>query len=75
MSESRDELHHLIDSLPEEQVEQVAAELRGQLAVVDPTSQWPPEFFNIIDGSGMPTDAAENVDLYLAAYGFGRDSL
>ena len=53
----------------------MAAELRGQLAVVDPTSQWPPEFFNIIDGSDMPTDAAENVDLYLAAYGFGRDSL
>ena len=68
-------MHHLIDSLPEEQVEQVAAELRGWLAVVDPASQWPPEFFNIINGSDMPIDAAENGDLYLAAYGFGRDSL
>jgi NADPH-dependent glutamate synthase beta subunit-like oxidoreductase len=28
MSDSRDELHHLIDSLPEEQVEQVLADVR-----------------------------------------------
>ncbi len=75
MSASRDELHQLIDSLSEEQVGPVAAELRSRFSVVDSENPWPPESFNIVDGAAVPTDAAQNVDLYLAAYGFGRDSL
>ena len=30
MTENRDELHHLIDDLPEEQVEQVLADVRSR---------------------------------------------
>lgn len=75
MSVDRSDLHHLVDELPDDQVASAADELRRRQAVVEPVGQWPPEFFNIIDGVGMPTDAAQDVDLYLAAYGFGRDSL
>ena len=74
MSAHRDELHHLIDSLPDEQVGPVAAELRSRFSVGDSENPWPPEFFNIVDGAAVPADAAQNVDLYLATYGLGCDS-
>ncbi len=75
MSTSRDELHQLADSLPDEQVGPVAAELRSRFSVGGSENPWPPEFFNIVDGAAVPIDAAQNVDLYLATYGLGRDSL
>ncbi|MGH8861028.1 MAG: hypothetical protein ACRDVG_07300 [Jatrophihabitantaceae bacterium] len=75
MTAARDELRRLVESLPEDQVAAVADDLRRRAAAAEPAGDWPPEFFGIIDGSEAPTDVAANVDLYLAAYGFGRDSL
>lgn len=53
----------------------MAAELRSRFSVGGSENPWPPEFFNIVDGAAVPIDAAQNVDLYLATYGLGRDSL
>lgn len=72
MSESRDELHHLIDSLPEEQVEQVLSDVRRRTAprVVpgDKAFAW--------IGAGVAKDGVTDLSTnpkYLE--GFGRDSL
>lgn len=74
MTAARDELRRLVEQIPEAQLSSALAELQ-RLTEDQPPRTWPPEFFGIIDGSDAPTDAAANVDLYLAAYGFGRDSL
>lgn len=73
MTAARDELRRLVEQLPEEQLSTALAKLQ-RLAEEQPKGTWPPEFFGIIDGSHAPTNAVANVDLYLAAYGFGRDS-
>jgi hypothetical protein len=75
MSANRDELRDLVDELPEDQVALAIADVRRRLPQAKKEQSWPPEFFGIIDGSETPADVAANVDLYLAAYGFGRDSL
>lgn len=75
MSASRDELHHLIDGLPDDQVAAVVADVKRRMARPPSDENWPPEFFNIVDGSEIPSDVGENVDLHLAALGFGRDFL
>jgi hypothetical protein len=36
---------------------------------------WSPEFFGIVDGADLPADLATHTDDYLAASGFGLDSL
>jgi hypothetical protein len=72
MSESRDELHHLIDSLPEEQVEQVLTDVRRRtaprVAPSDKAFAW--------IGAGVAKDGVTDLSTnpkYLE--GFGRDSL
>lgn len=50
MSVDRNELHELIDKLPEDQVASAADDLR-RLPKPELSRDWPPEFFNIIDGS------------------------
>jgi hypothetical protein len=75
MTVDRHELHDLIDELPEDQAALVMADVRRRLAKPKPEGTWPPEFFGIIDGGEVPTDLARNVDDFLAASGFGRDSL
>lgn len=72
MSEIRAELHDLIDTLPEEQVEQVLAEVRRR---TEPRIAPPDSAFAWI-GAGVAnngrTDNATRVDELLAE-GFGRD--
>lgn len=67
MSEIRDELHDLIDSLPEEQVEQVLSDVRKRadlrLVPSDESFAWVGSF------SG-PDDLSTNPD---HLEGFGRD--
>jgi hypothetical protein len=75
VSVDRNELHELVDALPDDQLPAAGDELRRRLPQSAPDGAWPPEFFNVIDGTEVPTDVAANVDLYLAAYGFGSDSL
>ncbi len=75
MTADRHELHDLVDELPEDQVALAAADVRRRLPKMKPEGTWPPEFFGIIDGSEVPNDLAGNIDDFLAASGFGRDSL
>ena len=72
MSETRDELHHLIDSLPEEQVEQVLSDVRRRTR----PRQVPSDKAFAWIGAGVAnngrTDNATRVDELLAE-GFGCD--
>lgn len=68
MTAAREELHKLIDALPDDQVAAATVDVRRRAA------HWPPEFFGIIDGADTPNDVASNTDHYLAAYGFGLDA-
>lgn len=72
MTAGRDELHQLVDELPEDQVPGVIADVRRRLAPAK-LGSWPPAFFGSIDKprSGR-TDVSERVDEILAE-GFGRD--
>ena len=72
MSEIRDELHHLIDSLPEEQVEQVLSDVRRR---TQPRQVPSAKAFAWI-GAGVAKDGVTDLSTnpkYLE--GFGRDSL
>ncbi|WP_433557292.1 hypothetical protein ACQPWY_36545 [Pseudonocardia xinjiangensis] len=44
MSTERDELHRLVDELPEQEVSAVLAEARRR-AHLEPAPDWPPAFF------------------------------
>jgi hypothetical protein len=59
MSAQRDELHHLVDGLPEEMVPVVLAELRARTARA-PERQWPPRWFGA--APGREPDISERVD-------------
>jgi hypothetical protein len=67
---NRDELIHLIEGLPDDQVEVVLADVR-RLASERPQGDWPPAFFGAGVSKEGKTDIARNVDSYLAE-GFGR---
>lgn len=67
---NRDELIHLIEGLPENQVEVVLADVR-RLTADKPRSQWPPAFFGAGVSRDGHTDIARDADKYLAE-GFGR---
>lgn len=71
MTATRDELHYLIDQLPDEQVDGVLAELRR---LATPASRGPKAFAWIAAGAAnnSRTDNADRVDELLAE-GFGRD--
>jgi hypothetical protein len=70
MTANRDELIHLIEGLPDDQVEVVLADVR-RLAKKKPQAEWPPAFFGAGVTKDGRTDIARNVDEYLAE-GFGR---
>ncbi len=70
MSANRDELIHLIEGLPDDQVEVVLADVR-RLASEPRQRDWPPAFFGAGVAKDGRTDIARNVDEYLAE-GFGR---
>ncbi len=69
MTPGRAELIHLIEGLPDDQVEVVLAEVR-RLASERPHGQWPPAFFGAGVAKEGRTDIARNVDECLAE-GFG----
>ena len=60
---SRDELHELVEALPDEQVDAVAADLKVRLAQPRVVS-WPPSWVGIAQGSAP--DISERVDEILA---------
>lgn len=68
VSIERDELHRLVDDLPDERVPVALADLRRQRVPV-PAKAWPPAWFAF--GEASRTDIATNHD-DLIAEGFGR---
>jgi hypothetical protein len=68
MTAARDELHRLVEQLPEEQVSAALIEVQ-RLASAPDTSPWPPRWFGAITAGR--TDASARVDELLAE-GFGH---
>ncbi|WP_460829163.1 hypothetical protein [Nocardioides hungaricus] len=69
MTANRDELIHLIEGLPDDQVEVVLADVR-RLTTKGLAGEWPPRFFGIGASLDGRTDNARRVDEILAE-GFG----
>ena len=67
MSEIRDELHHLIDSLPEDDVAQVLADVRNRANVRAVPSE---KSFAWVGSFNGPADLSTNSE---HLEGFGRD--
>jgi hypothetical protein len=67
----RDELHHLIDGLPDDQVEVLLAEAR-RLVADRPNGTWPPKYFGMIENGPTNGSSPEYVDSVLAK-GFGSE--
>lgn len=74
MSVGRDELHHLIDSLPEEQVDQVLADVRRRVGPRTASPEAGFAWIGVGPANNGRADNASRVDELLAE-GFGRDSL
>lgn len=72
VSAHRDELHDLIDELPEDQVAALLADARRR-SRPRPAAQrpWPPSWFAAIESDDLPADLARSHDKYLAESGFG----
>jgi hypothetical protein len=67
--EARDELHQLVERLPDEQVQAAASELRARLTSVGRGVSWPPAWFAVAEGSS--DDISERVEEIIAE-GLGR---
>jgi hypothetical protein len=72
MTGDRDELHQLIDTRPEDQVEALLADVR-RCTRPRPGEErtWPLSWFGAIDRDDLPADLAGDHDKYLAESGFG----
>jgi hypothetical protein len=68
VSAERDELHRLVDELPEQEISAVLAEARRR-SHLQPTPDWPPAFFGSF-ASGRSDLGSRHDDLL--ADGFGR---
>jgi hypothetical protein len=69
MTAKRDELIHLVERLPDDQVEVLLEDAR-RLTAAKPEGTWPPAFFGAGVSKDGRTDIARNIDKYLAE-GFG----
>jgi hypothetical protein len=72
MSEQRDELVHLIDALPDDQVEQVLADVRRRAKLRPTPSERAFAWIGAGPARNGRTDNAQRVD-DLLANGFGRN--
>lgn len=68
MSTSRDELHDLIDGLPDDQVAAVLAEVKRRTAPRSPRTTEPFEWFGMVDDPDVPKDGSENRDKYMEGF-------
>lgn len=68
MTAARDELHRLVEQLPEDQVSAALLEVQ-RLASAGPSVSWPPAWFGAITAGRA--DTSERVEELLAE-GFGR---
>lgn len=67
----RDELMHLIEGLPDDQVETLLADAR-RLAADPPRGTWPPKFFGMIKSGPSNGSSPEYIDAVLSQ-GFGSE--
>lgn len=67
----RDELHRLVDALPDEEVPAALADVKRHVEPRVTDSAWPPSFF--AGATAGNTDTAPRVDELLAD-GFGRSA-
>lgn len=70
MTARREELIHLIEGMPDDQVDALLADAR-RLTTHQPKGSWPPAFFGAGVSKDGSTDIARNSDKYLSG-GFGR---
>lgn len=73
MTEAREELIHLIDELPDDEVHALLASARIRAARPKASGSWPPAFFGSIKRTDLPEDLARNHRKHLADAGFGED--
>lgn len=71
MTAQRHELHELVDELPEDQVAAALADVRRRLGRNNDRA-WSPEFFAIVEGSGLPKDLATNTEHYFRGSGANK---
>lgn len=71
MSASRDELHDLIDGLPDDQVTAVLADVKRRTAPPPPRSTQPFAWIGMIQDGPTNASSREAIDAVLAQ-GFGR---
>lgn len=71
MSTSRDELHDLIDGLPDDQVAAVLADVKRRTAPRPPRTTEPFEWFGMIKDGPRDASSPAAIDAALAQ-GFGR---
>ncbi len=69
VSTPREELHALVEQLPDEQVSAAVSDLKARMGAVPPPRTWPPAWFGIAEGSAE--DVSERVEEILAE-GLGR---
>lgn len=72
MSASRDELHHLIDGLPDDQVAAVLADVKRRTAQRPPRTTEPFAWFGMVTDPDVPEDLSENLDKYMEGFGAAR---
>lgn len=60
-----------MDELPEDQVAAALADVRRRLPPNDDRA-WSPEFFGIVEGSGLPKDLATNTEQYFRGSGASK---
>lgn len=71
MTANRDELIHLIEGLPDDQVDTLLADVR-RLAVVGARTTWPPAFVGMIKDGPTNGSSPEYLDSVFAQ-GFGSE--
>ena len=71
MNEPRDELMHLIEGLPDDQVETLLAKA-SRLVGDKPKGTWPPKFFGMIKDGPTNGSSPEYIESMLAQ-GFGSE--
>jgi hypothetical protein len=69
MTANRDELIHLIEGLPDDQVDVLLADAR-RLAGEKPKGTWPPKFVGMIKDGPVNGSSPEHIDAALSR-GFG----
>lgn len=75
MSADRNELHELVERLPDDQLTSAAADLRGRLTHTRASRTTRPfAWIGVGVTTGGQTDVSADTDSYLAA-GFGQSSL